>query len=109
MNNEENWSLIARHLAKSISPEEERALLTWAAEDTANQKRLDEATRIWSLTGKKLQIPEIETEKEWQALVLRIEQEEKAGGISRIYSQIPGPLRIAAIVLVASFILYLLI
>src|SRR3954466_12713298 len=101
MDTRESWSLIALYLSKSASPEEERALFSWARESPENQKALDEATEVWRATGKLSPMPEVEIGTEWQALVTRIDASAPVAPGVRKLSLISTPLKIAASIVLA--------
>src|SRR5882672_2891863 len=109
MSNNVQWSLIARYLTGSLTAEEERALMQWAGENEANLHRLKEAQRIWSLTGNKLVLGEMDTQEQWNELIRRIEADERnhLSPLS-IIRRIPLPLKLAALVIL-SIGLYLIL
>jgi transmembrane sensor len=98
MENGEIWSLIARYAAKSISPGDQDRLLLWADSNPENRRILDEVTRVWGITGKKLTLPEPDTQKEWGALMERIKAEEESP-VRKIY-RIPYVVRAAATLII---------
>ncbi len=100
MDNGEIWSLIARYVAGSISAGDEKRLQDWAAADPYNRKVLDEAIRVWGITGKRLTLREPDTQQEWLALMARINTA-KQNPVRQIFLQIPYAVRIAAILILA--------
>jgi transmembrane sensor len=110
MNTRENWSLIALYLSKAASPEEERALLSWASESPENQNALDEAIRVWGLTGNIAPMPEVEITAEWDALMARIDAAPPVaeGRMRKLVNAVGAPLKIAASIILILFVYWLL-
>jgi transmembrane sensor len=98
-----DWKLIALHLSGMTSPEQEKALIKWALSDMANQATLDEARKVWRLTGSRRALPEIETDHEWQAFVRRIESDSRKSPLTVYRRTIIGIAATLMLVVVAYF------
>ncbi|HWA36085.1 MAG TPA: FecR domain-containing protein [Cyclobacteriaceae bacterium] len=110
MDKAESWSLIARHLTRSSTPEEERALMSWTQSSPENKRTFDDALRIWNLTEKHYTLPDFEIQAEWQAFLQKVENEKKQprGQVVRLWQSLRTPAKIAAGIFLIAFISWML-
>jgi transmembrane sensor len=110
MDKAESWSLIARHLSGSATPEEEQHLMSRTHSDPEIKKSFDEATRIWNITGKYPGLPDIEIQEEWQAFLQKIETERNkpTSNIGRLWLSLGDPIKVAAGIFLVAFASWIL-
>lgn len=65
--------LVAKHLAKELSSEEENVFQQWLAESPLNDRLLEEATKLWKYSGRKLVLHDTSTQSEWERLKKSLE------------------------------------
>ena len=70
---------IASYLKGELSAEEERELLVWAEAQPENRQLLDNAVRIWQVTGRQPEAFQPDVEAAWQRFRQQIEGEQTLG------------------------------
>jgi transmembrane sensor len=110
MDKAESWSLIARHLSGSSTPEEEQELMSWSQSDPGNKKTFDDAARIWAMTGKYYALPDIEIREEWQAFLEKIETERNkpVSNVHGLWQSLADPIKVAAGIFLVAFVSWIL-
>src|SRR5690242_19282777 len=110
MDKAESWSLIARHLSGSTTPEEDQSLMSWSQSNPENKKTFDEATRIWNVTGKYNTLPEIEIQEEWQTFLQKIETERNKpnDNVGGLWQSLGDTIKVAAGILLLAVVAWVL-
>lgn len=91
----DHWQLIAKKLTGEISLEEERLLGQWLKSDPANEVILEEAEKIWKVSGSLKAGYSPDADTAWESVKARIERKKSTDAVPRRKEW----LKIAAVVL----------